>query len=337
MKRLILIVGLLTGSLAQAQISSGFESVIAAGQEDANTIMDAYMNPAMEGLVYAMNGGWYHSAKTHKKLGFDLTIAYSGAMVPEDKELFAFSELEFNNMITANPDLSPTAAGGGEGALVTVMLEGTDEEVQFRMPQGAKDELPFNAVPAPILQASVGLIYDTDVIVRFVPEVGSDDIKGSQFGAGLKHNLMQYLGPLDNLPLNISVLGAFSTMNVDYDFTDGEIIAGDNQRAEFKLNSFTVQALASLDFPIVSVYGGLGYAGGSSSLKVLGTYEIDYEVAGVFSRTETFVDPIDLDYDPSGVRATLGARLNLAFFKLFADYTLQEYNTLTAGIAFSFR
>jgi len=44
-----------------------------------------------------------------------------------------------------------------------------------------------------------------------------------------------------------------------------------------------------------------------------------------------------LDFDASGVRATVGTRLSLGFFKIFADYTIQEYNTLAAGIAFSFR
>ena len=27
----------------------------------------------MEGFINAMNGGWYHTAKVHKKLGFDIS------------------------------------------------------------------------------------------------------------------------------------------------------------------------------------------------------------------------------------------------------------------------
>jgi hypothetical protein len=48
-------------------------------------------------------------------------------------------------------------------------------------------------------------------------------------------------------------------------------------------------------------------------------------------------DPINLNFDTKGLKTTLGTRISLGFFKLFADYTLQEYNTITAGIAFSFR
>ena len=52
---------------------------------------------------------------------------------------------------------------------------------------------------------------------------------------------------------------------------------------------------------------------------------------------ETVVDPINLDFEATGIRGTLGLRFNLAWFKIFADYSVQEYNTATAGIAFSFR
>jgi hypothetical protein len=44
-----------------------------------------------------------------------------------------------------------------------------------------------------------------------------------------------------------------------------------------------------------------------------------------------------MDFDTSGARVTLGARLNIGFFKIFGDYSVKEYNTITAGIAFSFR
>ncbi|MEH6407032.1 MAG: DUF6588 family protein [Leeuwenhoekiella sp.] len=340
MKKYLLIMSFLCiSSAVRAQIYGGsFESVLAAGKNDANVLMGAYVQPAMEGLVYAMNGGWYHTAETHSKLGFDFTVAFNASMVASEKEMFSISGLKFENTITGVPDNTPTVAGGFDPSEVTVIINETNEQVQFTMPEGIKDDLPLNAIPAPTLQASLGLIFDTDVIVRYTPKVGSNNVKGSIVGAGLKHNLMQYFGPLDKLPLHISVLGAFTKMNIDYDIEDGNVFEGANQRAEFELNSYTVQAIASLDFPIISVYGALGYSGGKSNLKVLGTYKVSYaDVAGIPVREETFEDPIDLVYTPSGARATLGARLNLSYFKIFADYTVQDYNNITAGIAFSFR
>ena len=36
--------------------------------------------------------------------------------------------------------------------------------------------------------------------------------------------------------------------------------------AQFKLNTWTVQALGSLDFKIVTLYGGLGFNGGTVNI-----------------------------------------------------------------------
>jgi len=315
-----------------AQEDDGFEAIVKAGTTDANTLMGAYIAPVMEGLVYSMSGGWYHTAKTHKQWGFDITIGFNGAIVPSEKEMFSFANLEFENTVVATPNQSPTVAGNITPADVTVTTQDGDV-VRFTMPEGVKDDLPINAVPAPAIQASLGVFKGTDLMVRFVPEVGSDDVKGKLFGAGFKHNIMQYFGPLDKLPLNFSVLGAFTSMNVDYDIQANSDLEGSNQAAEFKLNSYTVQGVASLDFPFITIYGGLGYTGGKSELNVLGTYEFTYD-NGTPGEVN---DPIALSYNPSSVRASLGARLNLAFFKIYADYTVQEYSNLSAGIAFSFR
>ena len=315
-----------------AQEDDGFEAIVKAGTADANTLMGAYIAPVMEGLVYSMSGGWYHTAKTHKQWGFDITIGFNGAIVPSEKEMFSFANLEFENTVVATPNQSPTVAGNITPADVTVTTQDGDV-VRFTMPEGVKDDLPLNAVPAPAIQASLGIFKGTDLMVRFVPEVGSDDVKGKLFGAGFKHDLMQYFGPLENLPLNVSVMAAFTSMNVDYDIQADSDLEGSNQAAEFKLNSYTVQGLASLDFKFITLYSGLGYTGGKSEINVLGTYEFEYDNG----QPGEVVDPIALSYNPSSVKASLGARLNLAFFKIFAEYSVQEYNNVTAGIAFSFR
>ena len=333
MKNYLLTLIVTACTLSAYSQDDGFEAIVKAGRADANTLMGAYIAPAMEGLVYSMSGGWYHTAKTHKQLGFDITIGFNGAIVPSEKEIFSLESLNFQNQYNASSDLTPTVAGNATPSEVT--FNTSEGDVTFTMPEGVKDDLPINAVPAPAIQASLGVFKGTDLMVRFVPEVGSDNVKGKLFGAGFKHNIMQYFGPLDNLPLNVAVVGAFTTKNVDYDIQAESTIDGSNQAAEFKLNSYTVQGVASLDFPIVTVYGGLGFTGGKSELNVLGTYE--YATNGSATNNGTITNPIMLSYNPSSVRASLGARLNLAFFKIFADYTVQEYSNVSAGIAFSFR
>ncbi len=100
--------------------------------------------------------------------------------------------------------------------------------------------------------------------------------------------------------------------------------------------------MAHLDFVIVTVYGSVGYNSGTTTAKMKGDYTLTYDVEDsngnpIGTVEETISNPINLDFEANGMNATIGARLNLGFFKIFADYTIQEYNTASAGIAFSFR
>ncbi|NMH87852.1 DUF6588 family protein [Flavivirga algicola] len=333
MKKLTLLCLLLL--VAHVSRSQELESILLASRDDANKLTNSYIGPAMTGLIYGMNSGWYHTAKVHKKLGFDVTIAMNASMVPSKDEFFDIANLGLTSITASGSSVTPTVAGKGDGAMLDVnaTVEGQTVTASFEMPSGINDDLPLGAVPTPAIQLGVGLPYKFDVMLRLVPEVGSDDVKGKLFGVGLKKEITSIFGPVDKLPLHVSVLAAYTSMDVNYGI-DGNVIPGQNQRAEFKLNAYTVQAIGSLNFPIVNIYGGLGYTGGSSTLKMLGTYELQYDNIPV---AIPVTDPLNLDFDASGFRTTLGVRLSLGFFKLFGDYTLQEYNTLSAGIAFSFR
>ncbi len=313
----------------------GMEAILLADQADANKLLKAYINPAMKGLIYGMNSGWYHTAKVHKTLGFDITIGLNASIVPSEDELFRFADLNLTSVTSASATAA-TVAGPKINPLVTVnsTFNGTPITATFNMPEGVKEDLPLNAVPTPAVQFNLGLPGKFEAMLRLVPKVGSEDVKGNLFGLGLKKEITSWFGPMEKTPLHVSLLAAFTSMNVDYDLQRESSINGSNQAAEFKLNAYTVQAIASLNFPVINFYGGFGYSSGNSSLKMLGTYNLDYNGGAI---TRTISNPIDQDFDASGFRSTLGARLSLGFLKIFADYTLQEYNTITAGIAISIR
>jgi hypothetical protein len=273
-------------------------------------------------------------------LGFGLTIGGAAPFVPSADKVFTPTGL--------------TSLSVPSGSLPTVFGEGGDQQLNFSFsesvlgneveydgklsfPGGLKDELPLGTIPAPIVQASVGVVFDTDLLVRFIPTI---EMQGSTFsltGFGLKHNIMQYFGPLDKLPLNVSVLAAISKASFEYDLSDSTFGGNSsNRKMTFEADTFTIQALASIDLPVISAFAGLGYNAGDSQFDVSGDYSIPYTVSGVnFSRI--LEDPISIASEASGVMGIVGARLNLLFLKIFANYTIQEYNTLTAGISFNFR
>ena len=338
-----LIFSILTLSLSvtsvNAQLFDGIENILLTSTEDARILAEGYTAPIGKTLMYALNSGWATSAKTHKKLGFGLTIGGAAPFVPDVDQVFTPTGL--------------TSLSVPSGSLSTVFGEGGDQELNFSFsesvlgneieyegklsfPGGLKDELPLGTIPAPIVQASVGVVFDTDLLVRFIPTM---EMQGSTFsltGFGLKHNIMQYFGPLDKLPLNVSLLAAVSKASFEYDLSDSTFGGNStNRKMTFEADTFTIQALASIDLPIISAFAGLGYNAGDSQFNVSGDYSIDYGITGIGPRI--LKDPISIASDASGVMGIVGARLNLLFLKIFANYTIQEYNTLTAGISFNFR
>ena len=50
----------------------------------------------------------------------------------------------------------------------------------------------------------------------------------------------------------------------------------------------------------------------------------------------TVQDPIDSEFEANGMRTTIGARLNLGFFKIFADYTFQRIQHSIGWNSFQF-
>lgn len=316
-----------------------FETILLA-KEDASKLMQAYINPTMKGLIYSSNSGWYHTAKVHKKFGFDITIGASGSFAPSKDDIFDLTKLGLSNNTTYSNNTSPTIAAEDNIPATTVTFNssigGQNVSADFTMPGGES----FDITPAPMVQVGLGLPFKLEAMLRFVPKVGSDDVKAGLFGVGLKKEITDWFGPMDKTPLHISLLAAYTNMNADY--TIGTVngqVSTNNGVAEFKLNSYTVQAIASLNFPVINLYGGVGYNGGNTNLNMVGDYILTYQTNTTPSVPiqESVKDPLSLSNKTSGVNATLGARLSLGFFKLFGSYTLQEQNTVNAGIAFSFR
>ena len=338
-----LIFSILTLSLSvtsvNAQLFDGIENILLTSTEDARILAEGYTAPIGKTLTYALNSGWATSAKTHKKLGFGLTIGGAAPFVPDVDQVFTPTGL--TSLSVPSGSLSTVFGKGGDQELnfsfsESVLGNEIEYEGKLSFPGGLKDELPLGTVPAPIVQASVGVVFETDLLVRFIPTM---EMQGSTFsltGFGLKHNIMQYFGPLDKLPLNVSVLAAISKASFEYDLSDSTFGGNStNRKMTFEADTFTIQALASIDLPIISAFAGLGYNAGDSQFNVSGDYSIDYGITGIGPRI--LKDPISIASDASGVMGIVGARLNLLFLKIFANYTIQEYNTLTAGISFNFR
>jgi hypothetical protein len=323
MKRILLVLAIFTTSISTAQIFDGLDDILAATEKDANILFDAYTAPFGQSLTYSLNAGWASSAKTHKKLGFDLTVGLTAPSVTDAAKSFNISSLNLTQLSSSST--TANTVFGPKGTTEFSTDPGAPLSESFSLPGGIEDDLFMNSLPVPYVQAGLGLFFDTDLIVRYLPKVEAQGADIDLIGVGLKHNLMQYFGLLDKLPLNVSLLGSFTKLNVEYALNS----TAPDQKISGSVNTFLVQALGSLDFPVISVVGGLGYGKGDVTLAMLGDYSsINPNIAK---------DPLKSEQTYTGTHALIGLRANLLFLKLFANYTFQEFNTLNLGLSVSFR
>ena len=337
--------GLLLALPSQAQ----FENFLKGGVEDANKLFNAYMTPFLKGVGYGFNNGWYNTAKPHETLGFDLTLSLNAAIVPVADQSFVFnnSDYQFTRLVGgATSATLPTLMGGKtterlENYIVDPNLPPPGEVVvgDYPAPDGiGQDIKAFTfgqlAVPSPIIQAGIGIVKGTEIKVRWMPSVNRDDFSFKYFGVGGMHSISQWIPVFKNLPfLDISAFIGYTKFSATYAIPAGSI-DGANQQAAFDVSTLTYQLLASAHVAVVTGYIGLGMDNYTTRFRMLGTYDIYPTIPEIAVLT----DPINLEAKgQGGFRTTLGVRLKLAILTLHADYTIREYNTLTAGIGFSFR
>lgn len=313
---------------------------------DATKLANAYLSPIFKGFGIGLNSGWANTAHS-KNLGrFDLRIGLTGAIVPQKDETFDVSSLGLSNRIQladANNNISPTAAGSKDmGPEIIIKNNSGNEVKRINLPQGANIPL----IPAPQLQATVGLIKGIDVSLRAIPEIKMGDVGSiNMIGGGVKVELLPLIagktaGKL--LPFDLALALGYTQFSynkdLDYDSPDG-VSVEDNQKIEAKISGLNTQMILSKKLLVFTPFIALGYNTSKTSGGLKGDYRV---ITGSVPITNmpvysTVTDPVTLDKKNfSSYRSDIGFQLNLAVIRFYASYSASEYNSFNAGIGLGF-
>jgi len=343
-------------AIAQSQ-EDDIAAFLEANAKDADKLISAYLQPFIRSMSYGMAGGWYTTAKAHSTLGFDLSISVNAAFIPTSENFFdpnklgltastVYNGARTNSTQAYDPTRkAPTIFGPKDQTLYTSTYDpdgsgpiGT-QSYSIQGPEGfnIKKEIGIAAVPTPMIQLGIGIIKNTDIKVRFVPEqeVGSSNIK--MFGIGIMHDIKQHIKGIKLLPFDLSALVAFNSVSGQSDLSntnpsDGSPDSPDGV-GDYKFDSWVIQALISKKISVLTGYAGIGYTMVNTNVDVKGAYTI------VPTSGSSFVlnDPVSIDFKNKSMRLTVGARLKLGPVFFNGDYTFQKYNTLSVGFGFSIR
>ncbi len=337
MKIKYLIPILFLGISVRAQ--TGINDLLAAGIEDAKLFSDGYFSPAAEGVMYALSNGWYNSAKSKKPGHFELSIMVNASFVSDDDKTFTMNVADYNYLRFMDPNQQTgevATALGENDPDITMVIEyendlGVTEQVEIELPQGI-GSAGIDILPTAYLQLGIGVFKGTEVKARYLPKIDQDGVKVQLYGGAIQHELTSWIPGASELPIAIGVLVGYTHFSAGFDLDETSTVEGENQKIETKMNSLVISALISTKLPVINFYGGLGYLSGKSESDLLGTYHIQ---TGVLGGT-TVQDPYSIENKVSGVKATLGTKLKLGFFRLHADYSFQRFSNASVGISFGF-
>lgn len=335
--------------------------VIHGGVDDAEVILQDYLEPFAHIVGSDLNAGWYNTARPHKLGGLDVTATVSWAKAPASALTYDMSALQLNGELEPEyGSIAPTLAGEQEirpelSYSQSVDLGGGNfqdvEYARFTLPDGSGVDF----FPLPMAQITVGVPFGTDISARFIPLVAYKDYgKIGLWGVGGKHSITQWIPGLKKLEfLDVSVQGGYtkvsSSIHVlveplstdidphpDYNWNDQFIIQ--------KVEGWTLNLIASQTLPVITFYQGIGYASSLVELLLEGHYPIhsvivDMEHPDLGKTTyEVMENPISTKYENyNNLRLNVGARIKLGVLTLHYDFTYTLYATHSVGLGISFR
>jgi len=336
---------------------SQFKNVnfLRSGTVDGAKYLQAYISPFADAFGAGLNGGWYNTAKPHKFGGFDITAGISVGMVPSSAETFDVSKIGLSSSLTGTGMASTVAGPDKNGPLMTYQSNG-QTLVTFNTPPGTA----WRYIPVPTAQVGIGLPFGTELKVRFLPKVNFKGGNVSLWGVGLVHSIMQYMPGNKLLPFDVSLFAGYTSIkgNIPVDLqpdpsisaytTPYDIVTSfKNQNLKGNVQALNISAIASLNLPVITFYGGLGYCKTRTTLDFTGNFPtpvlvtpasgapyVQYNNSGVKKGS----DFLNMDIKNfSGLRANIGFRIKMAFVTIHADYTRAQYNIVSTGLGISFR
>lgn len=335
--------GLLTGSAAFAQDEVG--GLVKSSPGDAMKLANAYLNPLFKGFGIGLNSGWNNTGRAKNTGRFELRVGFTGAFVPKVEESFDVTKLGLsNNVRPTNPSrtVSPTVASSSPervemGIYDEAFLGGTVPVETFDLPDGAN--IPF--IPAPQVQATVGLPKGIDVTLRAMPNVNIGDFGTiGMIGGGLKVDVLPLLmsKTADRImPVDLGLAVGYTQFSfelpLEVDPPSGEP-RDPNQRIEAKFSGVNVEAILSKKLMFFTPFLSVGYNTAQTDARMKGDYVFMTGATMTGQPTyTTYTDPISIkNSDIGGMRANAGFQLNLAVLRLYASYSVAQYNSFNAGI-----
>jgi len=224
LKKCVVLLGMMAAvGLRPVRAQNDVVLSLAAGREDAEKLMGAYLGPFGQAFSLGLAQNWNQTAKPLKLLRFNVQAGLSLVAIPGDNQYFYPENLGLNNLRPI--DARATTLAGPSNVNTAYLVQVSDplnpgNTLVLDTLSGLTPGLGLGHVPAPFVQLNVGLPKGTEISLRLLPRSSLDGLAGdisaiarqlrengnlTFWGVGVKHSLSQYLPRLLKVvPIDLS-------------------------------------------------------------------------------------------------------------------------------------
>lgn len=337
-------------SMQKANAQDDVSGLFKGNLGDVNKLINAYTTPLFKGFGNGLNGGWTNTAKTQKFLRFAIRVSLTGSEVPSSDRSYDVNKLGLANIkaTNASQSIAPTFGGDyNQSTGITYTDPSTGATYKTTLPHGES-----HYIPAPQVQLTIGLIKNTDLTLRVIPKIKvSDDVgRVGMVGFGLKHNFAEDLGTAGKaLPFDLALAVGYTRLNyekglsVTPESNNGGISGSSNfsnQTLEGHFSGWNAQVIISKKLLFFTPFASVGYITSSTDVGLKGNFPFVTGATVDGKPTYTaYVDPITIGGSSVGInsiRADLGFQLSLTVLKIYASYSVADYQSANLGIGLGF-
>lgn len=215
-------------------------AILAAGTNDANKLLEAYMSPLGQGFSQSLGQNWFNTANALKTLRINIQAGVTLIQVPEQQKFFDPQTLQLSSLkaVGGNPSSVPTIAGDRSastpqwviiGSVPDSTLPGGIRTMEYPGMGEVFRGLGLSMTFAPYVQANIGLIKNTELSLRYAPTLDLSTLgngiipenilsgKINYWGVGVKHELLQWIPVVKVLPFSLSLYANHSQMSYKLD------------------------------------------------------------------------------------------------------------------------
>jgi hypothetical protein len=296
--------------------------------QDLIILTEQYISPAADASVYQASGGWYSNFTPKKLFDVEVSLQYNLLFIPNKYKTFVVNETELQNIGIQGSQTSaeiPTALGNDD----VVVLEGQigDATFDFDAPEG----IGQNTVKHGQIQATVGLWKQSNLIIRYSPNININDTDYSSFGIAIGHHLNQWIGPIKDSSYHFGVLASYTSYSVEDEFNEANLILATISGIKVDGDSFGFNFVASKSIKQFDFSAALG----------LTSSKFDYEVTG--SNVDENLDILgllneslgDLNNTDTNIKFDVNINYRIKDFSFNTMLTFGDFANLNLGLNYN--